>query len=849
MNRVIGFRMFALGCLLTLFFAATLQGAHPPIMLLDAEGNEINPITGDNADQPFSTAMTCGICHDYETITGGYHFQMGWDVVSDTFGVVDAKPWQISNGMMGKWCPLYFRQLAKKENESADAIDLTVYDFVGFSDGNGSPYPCGACHPGGGGLEYDREGNRYDEMMAENPELAETLDGDYYQSKWHESGVVEADCFVCHLDGYAFEERTYQLEQGNYKWAVVSGTGYGIVSGSVKRGREPSVVYNTKFFNADGTIKLDVSWPPPDKNCVFCHGQSDSRKRGFSWNDIHNSDVHNSQGISCAACHPSGLDHQFAKGNARALNVADHLDDTMMDCKECHADGYLGATVPDHHSVRPSHLERIACEACHIPSLNLSAVRGVESATGELEFTFRPDSVDDFGEYGTWYPDYERWIEKKIYPFNTLVINWWGNYQDGVIYPLFLREQEAIWPLYADRVTDDNDDGDPEVNRGEEILAGIEATARGLDGNQRFSEIHPVYVKAGTAWHLNEDGVLDTLPFDEVTCIMYSISHNVAPARFALGVNGCGDCHDHEAHFFKGRRVLDLYDSTGAAVTRGNGYFFGCNPFSFTINTFHQQILSPIVSILIIIVIFLVILHYHSYGPKHIPFIPNSGEVKRFSLYERGLHLFRLISFVVLSVTGLIMAFNLVLWQQLLFKSPQQMLEFHIGFGIVFLITTILGIVSWYRDAIFKPHDREWMKKFGGYLGHKGEFTSGRFNAGQKMFYWFTSISGILISVTGVILTFKPITSLATVCITSTIHNILAFIMIAGVLAHAYLGTVANPGTWRVLVDGFVTRIWAEHHHPQWYREKMARGEVETWDEAEGDQNNDPDPEAGKANS
>ncbi len=28
-------------------------------------------------------------------------------------------------------------------------------------------------------------------------------------------------------------------------------------------------------------------------------------------------------------------------------------------------------------------------------------------------------------------------------------------------------------------------------------------------------------------------------------------------------------------------------------------------------------------------------------------------------------------------------------------------------------------------------------------------------------------------------------------------------------LAHAYLGTIANPGTWRVLIDGSVTREWA----------------------------------------
>ena len=171
-------------------------------MLMDKYGDEINPVTGYNATVPFSSEQTCGLCHDYETITQGFHFQMGWDVVDDDFGVAEGKPWQISNGMMGKWCPMYLRQLAKKENSTPEEIDLTVYDFVGFSSGNGSDLSCGSCHPGGGGMEFDREGNRYDEMLAESPELRDELDGDYYRSNWDKSGVVEADCFVCHLDGY-----------------------------------------------------------------------------------------------------------------------------------------------------------------------------------------------------------------------------------------------------------------------------------------------------------------------------------------------------------------------------------------------------------------------------------------------------------------------------------------------------------------------------------------------------------------------------------------------------------------------------------------------------------------------
>ena len=72
----------------------------PPFNLRNEQGEVINPLTGQNADEPYSTRQTCGECHDYEKITKGYHFQMGRDVISDNFS--KTKPWDLSDGMMGK---------------------------------------------------------------------------------------------------------------------------------------------------------------------------------------------------------------------------------------------------------------------------------------------------------------------------------------------------------------------------------------------------------------------------------------------------------------------------------------------------------------------------------------------------------------------------------------------------------------------------------------------------------------------------------------------------------------------------------------------------------------------------
>ena len=71
-----------------------------PFHLKTEDGKIINPLTGENADQPYSSRQTCGACHNYDEITKGFHFQQGWDKIKDNFN--KEKPWVLSDGMSGK---------------------------------------------------------------------------------------------------------------------------------------------------------------------------------------------------------------------------------------------------------------------------------------------------------------------------------------------------------------------------------------------------------------------------------------------------------------------------------------------------------------------------------------------------------------------------------------------------------------------------------------------------------------------------------------------------------------------------------------------------------------------------
>jgi len=73
----------------------------PPFHLKTEDGKIINPLTGENADQPYSSRQTCGACHNYDEITKGYHFQQGWDKIKDNWS--KDKPWVLSDGMLGKF--------------------------------------------------------------------------------------------------------------------------------------------------------------------------------------------------------------------------------------------------------------------------------------------------------------------------------------------------------------------------------------------------------------------------------------------------------------------------------------------------------------------------------------------------------------------------------------------------------------------------------------------------------------------------------------------------------------------------------------------------------------------------
>jgi len=543
--------------------------------------------------------------------------------------------------------------LAKKQNDNPDQIDMTPFAFA--ADGPKDPKMlgvpgCGGCHPGGGGLEFDRDGKRYDARLKGDPSLAAGLDGDYHKSKWDKTGVVEADCFICHLPGYAFGERNKQLKKLNFKWAATAASGIGLVKGFVDEGQDPAVTYNLRLFNQDGKVVLPLTDQPPSENCVFCHGMSDMKKRGFSWNDRVNHDVHNMRGMSCVSCHPGGADHNFAKGEENVSTVRDDLDNTMKKCADCHTTGYMGAPRPGHSKVRPGHLEKIACEGCHIPSLNRAAGEGFDVTTGAM-VNYPKTGAAKIGAEFKWEPRQMLIKRGQIAPVNPLLVTTWTNLDaDGKYHPLFMRELKKGWEMASPRIKDQKAPGKPELHADEDIAVMLSALSETLKGNKRFKSIAPAYHKGGKLYALGPDGKVRVS--DDHTWVAhmegFNINHNVAPAALALGAGGCRDCHSEKGNMFAGRMVTDMFGPDGKPVHTTNAALLGISASAAKAQDVYQAVVVPYGSWAMLILAFLLTLHYTGQGPKGLDMRHEPGEIERFSLAERWTHLLRFLSFAAL---------------------------------------------------------------------------------------------------------------------------------------------------------------------------------------------------------
>lgn len=204
--------------------------------------------------------------------------------------------------------------------------------------------------------------------------------------------------------------------------------------------------------------------------------------------------------------------------------------------------------------------------------------------------------------------------------------------------------------------------------------------------------------------------------------------------------------------------------------------------------------------------------------------------IERWKSYERMLHWFVAISFVLLTITGLSMLFGRYVLIPVMGAEGFAWwagiaMNIHNYLGPAFSIGLLLMIVLWVRHNIPNATDIAWFKQGGGLIG-KGHPSAGKLNGGEKVWFWVGVFAlGIIVSVTGVILDF-PIwgQTRSDMALAQGIHAIAAIIWIGFFFGHAYIGTLGTEGALEGMTTGRVDVNWAKQHHDLWLEEELARG-------------------------
>jgi formate dehydrogenase subunit gamma len=233
---------------------------------------------------------------------------------------------------------------------------------------------------------------------------------------------------------------------------------------------------------------------------------------------------------------------------------------------------------------------------------------------------------------------------------------------------------------------------------------------------------------------------------------------------------------------------------------------------------------------LVALVILALAVFYLLRGPLDVPASEKRDGrlIERFPPMDRYAHWLLAITWVTLAITGLVLSlgksvllpligYTLFSWLATLAKN------LHNFIGPILIVAVPLLFIRFIRDNGIGADDVKWFLNLPGYFkGH--EHPSGRFNAGEKVVFWFVLVilSTILI-VSGLVLVFPNFDQTrSTMQVANVVHSVAAYVAIGLALVHIYLGTIGMVNAYRAMRYGYVDESWAKHHHLRWYEDVVA---------------------------
>ncbi|MFV2068422.1 MAG: hypothetical protein ACC645_15740 [Pirellulales bacterium] len=563
------------------------------IWLYDARERRIDP--GSSDALPYSPYQTCKKCHDYRRIARGYHFQDPGLPVRETGAVHDhgrldrpGEPWIWTDRRSGTQIPLSTQ--GWPGTYRPEEIGLGPVDFSTLF----------GRHACGRGLRIETANSAASPPPEEPP-----------SARWNVTGQPEIDCLLCHAADRNYSHAIWASEMArqNFAWAPTAAAGLAQVVGAAKdlpddfdpdaaNGKGVTLHYNTSRFDGEGKVFFDVVRRPPNNACYACHtARLSGPEVPPRWQ--HDEDIHLQAGLLCVDCHRNGIDHHTVRGfegevHPTGLSVASYS------CRGCHMGeedhqdgparaGRLGAPKPLHAGLPPKHLETISCTACHSGPRPTHAAWAVQTSRahalgipsqsrtdddppGIVEPVFLKNAEGQLAPYRMMWPAFWGWMtEDRIVPARPDMLHKRlrralrvrRDFQ-GELNKASISAQERKELLGADgaetppdQLTDAQRQMVDHAVTAKAALAFRKKLVKALTSLSEKPDVEnarAVFISGGKAYRLNEIGT-DVELFDHAVTRPYAwpLAHDVRPARQALGVQGCTECHQKDAGLFTSR--------------------------------------------------------------------------------------------------------------------------------------------------------------------------------------------------------------------------------------------------------------------------------------------------------
>lgn len=192
------------------------------------------------------------------------------------------------------------------------------------------------------------------------------------------------------------------------------------------------------------------------------------------------------------------------------------------------------------------------------------------------------------------------------------------------------------------------------------------------------------------------------------------------------------------------------------------------------------------------------LLHFLIVGAKS--FAHDGPQILFFNFFTRIVHWIGAISFALLVITGLLIIFGAIFGGGAPIRLARHI---HIINAMVFAVVAVFMFLIWVKDMFPTFYDIKWIFILGGYLSKKKKpVPAGKFNAGQKAWFWLATVGGGIMAYTGYII-WGMNGDLDTVRLYTIVHNVLGMVLISLFLTHLYMSLFAIKGSLHSMISGY----------------------------------------------